>query len=430
MKLKLIYKIFIAVTAVFLVFYVLLNKGGFSGYELTLVFFFLASIAAILKKDIDLHLLWLTLPFSILIVSLFFRTHLYPEIMILAMNRFYLIVFSFLPLKKIKIHPIVSIVYFNIILFFLFLEIILNIIYVIHPFEILKRKTDIFRLTPLSRFNNSEVNKEGYMGRSIKEEKLEKRILFIGDSFGVGVVDYKQNFIQMIEDSTDFECINLSQPGYSPVDYLREIKTNLKRAMADYAVVIIFAGNDVLNAVMPENNWSLENFKTFNLLRNSEAVLKTRGRTEKGRADLNMKKNEFLQIEKERMAVLDSIALNSEWRLFEDCIKEMKKAFDEEGVKSLFLIIPDEYSVNTVLQKELQESVGADWNYSIKRIENILSENEVEFINTTESLANSYAEGMNPYKENDTHINDAGNYLIYNELKKKIVLTLSKDVLK
>ncbi|PIP13031.1 MAG: hypothetical protein COX48_05450 [bacterium (Candidatus Stahlbacteria) CG23_combo_of_CG06-09_8_20_14_all_34_7] len=351
---------------------------------------------------------------------MFFRTHQYPEIMILAMNRFYLLIFSILPLKKLKIHPILSLIYCNIVLFFVFLEIIFNLVFIIHPFEVLKRKAEIFRLTPNTTFNNFPVNEDGYMGRPMFEEKKERRILFIGDSFGVGVIDYGYNFIQMIEDSTEFECINLSQPGYSPLNYLKELDNNLKKSQADLVVIIIFVGNDIINISLPENNWSIENWKTINFIRNVKTVIKNKKNGGSKDKILKMTREKFLEVEMNRMQANNENLLKEEWNLFEKTIKKIKNFLDKENTKCIFIIIPDEYSVNENLQREITGKINIDWQYSINRVLKILTENGIDCLNTTGLLQESYSKGINPYKENDTHVNKTGNYIIFDNLRKKI----------
>jgi len=64
--------------------------------------------------------------------------------------------------------------------------------------------------------------------------KDEKRVLFVGDSFCVGVVDYRYNFIKMFEDSLGYEVVNLSQPGFSPKDYLKLLEKYFERILLDY----------------------------------------------------------------------------------------------------------------------------------------------------------------------------------------------------
>ncbi|MGE3063427.1 MAG: hypothetical protein AB7T10_07315 [bacterium] len=420
---KNIYRIIVAVTIVFVALYFSFYTERAGGYLSTLIFFALSSTAVMVKKDIDLSMLWVSLPASILVTAFIFKTHLYPEIMILAMNRLYLVILSFIPFKKTKEIRIISLIYCNLIVFLVLIELLLNLIFMIYPFEVLKRKTDIFRLAPSTTFNNSPVNEDGYMGRRVSDEKKERRILFIGDSFGVGVVDYKHNFIQMIDDSTEYECINLSQPGYSPVDYLRELKTNFDKACPDLVIIIIFAGNDILNIAVGENNWSIDNFKSINLIRNADVFLKERKRIKKETESFSMTRETFLEVEKRRMKVNEKDSLKREWSLFEKTIDEMKVFLDGKNRRYLFLIIPDEFSINENLQRDLGKDDSVDWLYSVKRIADLLDERGIEHINSTKSLQEAFKAGVNPYRENDTHVNEYGNYILFNELKKYIDFT-------
>jgi len=72
------------------------------------------------------------------------------------------------------------------------------------------------------------------------------------------------------------------------------------------------------------------------------------------------------------------------------------------------------------LQREITGKINIDWQYSINRVLKILTENGIDCLNTTGLLQESYSKGINPYKENDTHVNKTGNYIIFDNLRKKI----------
>ncbi|MDD3803543.1 MAG: hypothetical protein PHW02_04035 [bacterium] len=414
---KIYYRIFVALTILFALAYFVMNPEKIQGYLPTAILFLTASVSALFIKEVKFSHLFVTLPAAIIFTAYFQRTHEFPELLIIALSRLLLTTLTILPLKRIKIHPILSLVYFNALIFFVFAELILSVVYFVRPSDILKRKNEIFRLTPDSEFNNSIVNEKGYMGRTAETEKKEKRIIFTGDSFGVGVVDYSKNFIQMIDDSTDYECVNLSQPGYSPVDYLSELKLNLPAAEADIAVVLIFAGNDILNISYPENNWSIDNWKVVNFARNAFLLLSNKRNVGSGDSEIKLQRSEYLNLENNRAKVLEAGALTQQWALFEKVIKEIKMILDRNQVKGIFIIIPDEYSVNCQLQNDLSAGKGRDWLYANRKIGAILKENNIDFFDPTEKLSKAYSDGKNPYKENDSHLNELGNLIIFNELK-------------
>ncbi len=169
---------------------------------------------------------------------------------------------------KIKIPEKIKVLSINFILLIFLSEIFLNLFYIFKPLDILKRKDEILKLYGYSHFNGERVNRYGFLGREFDSFKKNKRILFIGDSFGVGVVDYRFNFIKMVEDSLNFEVVNLSQPDLSPKDYYNLLETYFDKTYSDLTGIIIFSGNDVTEVFYPENNYSFFNLKITNLVRN------------------------------------------------------------------------------------------------------------------------------------------------------------------
>lgn len=415
---KIAYRIFVVLTLLLAAAYFLLNPEKIQGYVPTLILFLAVSVSVLFIKEVKFSLLFITLPAAILFTAYFQRNHVFPELLILSLNRSMLSVLSLLPLKRIRIHPLLKLVYFNAVIFIALIELVLAAVSAIHPFEILKRKTDVFRLAPNTMFNNAMVNSEGYMGREAGEKKRERRLLFIGDSFGVGVVDYAGNFIQMIDDSTDYECVNLSQPGYSPIDYLRELKDNLKRSDSDGAVIILFAGNDIINISLPENNWSAENWKIVNLARNVRAVIKGGKSSEGGAIDL--RRDDFLEVEAARTGVLFPGNLKKEWSLFEKTVTEIISFMNKNGKDCAFVIIPDEYSVDEKLRGELSLNENPDWDYAVKRMKEILIKNKADVWDMTDALKESCLKGERVYRENDTYINEAGNRVVFEEIRKHL----------
>ena len=195
-----ILRIWIVVTLIIGFVYVILNPAQAFDYLGSFIAFFLISkilfvYASKLKKEMLLY----TLPVSFIAVSFFLKTHVYPELMFLAVNRFLLLAFILADKYiNIRFYKKVNIFMFNLIAIFAGLELILILIASLTGMDMLKRQNDLFRLQPNSQFNNSPVNAEGYLGMDPYSDKNAERWVFIGDSFGVGVVDYRFNFIKMI----------------------------------------------------------------------------------------------------------------------------------------------------------------------------------------------------------------------------------------
>lgn len=420
-KIALIYKTYVAATGLFLLVYYLLNPNIFSGYINTLLFFAFGSIIVLLPPDPDFRWLWASLPLSLIFVSIFFRTHVYPEILFLAFNRVFLRGFSLFKSGDRIFKSRVFTVYANIVIFLLLAEVSLNLVYLAKPLDILKRKNDIFRLQPNSEFNGETVNRSGYMGMDFIEKKRAKRLLFIGDSFGVGIVEYKNNFIRMVEDSLGFETVNLSQPGFSPVDYLSQLKIYSDSVNADAVFIVFFAGNDIYDIAMPENNWSIDNLKTVNLVRNICILTMTRAEG-KNSPDIRMDDEKFISVERERASLLNEGKNDERWKLFEKCVKGIRDESERMDLPVEFIIIPDQFSIDTLLQKEIDPDSPPDrWKNTAIRMESIFKLYNIRYLDMTKPLEEAYMNGENPYKKNDTHINEYGNLAVYRELKKYLL---------
>jgi len=341
--------------------------------------------------------------------------------MILGINRALILVLSLFKPEIKGVLKKIAPLYVNILLFAVLFELALSVIYLVYPLEVLKRGTDILRLSPGTNFNNSTVNQEGYLGRDYREKKERRRIAFIGDSFGVGVVDYSSNFIQMIDDSSQFETVNLSQPGFSPVDYLNQVRIYADKTDADFIFIVFFAGNDILDISMPENNWAFRNMKSVSLIKNIILMKNAKGAGNKESSDIGMNHEMFLEVERERMSVLDSAILSNRWKLFEKSVESIKSILDNKGIPFAFVIIPDQMSVDTLLQNELFFKKGViDWMAGVERMENVFFKMQINCLNLTDSLKKGYESGKTVYKNDDTHINEEGNYIIYGYLKNYI----------
>lgn len=414
------YKIFAAGTLLFLAIYYLLNHELFAGYNNTLLLFLFASIIVIIGPSVDFAWLWISAPLSYICIAFFFRTHLFPEIMFLALNRLFLRGLSMIRCKKGIFSAKIVTVYINAVIFVVLAEIALNLLFFVKPMDILKRKYDVLRLQPGTIFNGEEVNRHGFLGRDISEEKMSKRLLFIGDSFGVGVVDYRYNFIKMVEDSLGFETVNLSQPGFSPLDYLSQLEQYGDSTNADFLFVIFFSGNDVYDLSMPENNWSFENLRLVSLLRNSAALLKTGSKG--GSPDIGMTEEMFMNIERERSAVSKSKGFEGRWKLFARSIEKIAEKARQKKLPFKFILIPDESAIDTSLQKMIDSRAPEErWEYTVKRMEDVFKSNNIGYLDMTQTLLEVYSEGRSPYKKFDTHINEDGNYAVFRELKKYIL---------
>jgi len=410
-----IFKIYIILTIIFLSIF--FEKEYVLPYFLTLLTFYLFSVF-LFFLDIEFKIFLISFPLSFFIVSIFFRTHLFPEILIVSFNRFFYILFYFILKKfKIKIPKIVKIFYLNFIILFFFLEFILNIFYFLKPLDILKRKDELLKLQPNTYFNGEIINRFGFLGMDPDKTKAKKRVLFVGDSFCVGVVDYRYNFIKMFEDSLGYEVVNLSQPGFSPKDYLKLLEKYFEIVDPDLTFVVIFSGNDVTEIYYPENNYSFFNLKIVNLFRNLSYISKM----ENSEGDLS--EQNFFEVEKRRASFILKNDPNKDWDFFEKFLVKIAKFFELRNRKVIFLIIPDQFAVDKNLQKKLIENnikPQLGWDFIDRRIEKFLDMNNFLKISLIDTFKILYDNGEKLYRENNTHLNERGNYIVFKFLENKI----------
>lgn len=411
-----IFKIYVVFTIIFVSIF--FERKYFLPYFYTIIGFYISSII-IMFFQLDFKIFLLSFPLSFFITSLFFRTHLFPEILIMTLDRFFYLMFHLLIryFRNIRIPERLKIIYLNIVIIFFSLEMILNIFYVFKPIDILKRKDEILKLKPNTYFNNELVNKYGFLGTEFDKPKIKKRILFIGDSFGVGVVDYKRNFVKMFEDSLEYEIINLSQPGNSPKDYFEILVNYFDKTSPDITFIIIFTGNDVSEVYYPENNYSIDNLKSVNLLKNFLLLLKLKNIS----GDLS--EENFIKIENRRSKILIEGSYEKEWRFFEKNIESLSRFFNERKKEVYFLIIPDQFAVDKTLQKVLMENASMqfkEWDFADRKIENILQKFGLKFFSLIDTFTVCYENGEELYRKNNTHLNEKGNYVVFKYLKEKI----------
>lgn len=419
-------RIWIVITLIIACIYVILNPGIAYDYLGTFIAFFLISkVLFMFTPKVKKVMFLYTLPLSFIAVSFFLRTHLFPEMMFLAVNRLLLLVFLLADkYLNIKFNKVINTILLNIIVFFVSAELVLNLLFAVTGMDILKRQSELFRLQPSTAFsktifNNAEVNTKGYFGMEPDAPKKAERWVFIGDSFGVGVVDYQYNFIQMCSDSLGIETVNLSQPGFSTYDYVKQTRDYIEKAQGDLIVIVLFTGNDINERYISENNWAFKNLKLYCLVRNIIALGASKDVSDDNAA-FDMGDSLFIQIETRRAQINDKKMYVSEWGIFEKNINDIKNICKEHNKQLLVLMIPDEFTINTSLQKAIEKRSDTvfDWLEGHNRAKGVLSQLSIDFIDTYPVLDSLNNEGVNPYRANNTHINEAGNYALFNLLRK------------
>ncbi len=411
-KVSFFYLIFQIITLIIVTVFLINNINYIKPYFTSFLLFYIITILSInFIKRIDLRRFYISIVLSIFFISIFFKNHLFPELLIFTLNRIILLLFIFI---KIPYYKKFKIIFINTFLLIVILEIFLRLFYFILPVNILKRQNEIMRLYPGQKINNVIVNKHGFIGSDFLDNKNKKTWLFIGDSFGVGIVDYKHNFIKMCEDSFDIRSINLSQPGFSPYDYYNQLIKYYDKIHPDYVFIILFTGNDVSEWYIPENNWSYNNWRIINFFRNIYYFSKY-----KNNDYADFEEMDFIEIEKRRSKILYENKNNEKLlKRYFAFIDKIGQFLISKNAKFSFIIIPDEFEVNINLQNKINENNNIkDWNKINKETINYLKSRNYQYINTINILKYSFENNNNPYRINNTHINKLGNYLIFLQIK-------------
>ena len=108
-----------------------------------------------------------------------------------------------------------------------------------------------YRLPPGSMHLGQRVNAQGFLDDPFVLERTPKtrRIVALGDSFAIGVVDASKNFLTLLDQQLDAheptEVDNFGVSSTSPRDYLHLWRTEARAYDPDLVLVCFFVGNDV-----------------------------------------------------------------------------------------------------------------------------------------------------------------------------------------
>jgi hypothetical protein len=309
------------------------------------------------------------------------------------------------------------------------LEIALRIFNLVSPsFVFYSDAYSRYRGRPGAPVYDSHFNSRGFndVERSVvRPATITRRIVAIGDSFFVGAVPQRANFLTLLasELATDgsTDVVNMGVAGTEPRDYLSILVNEGLAFKPDLVLVGFFVGNDFETprpklyeysyaATLANALWRVTRSKTPVVAEAGTAA--TYNDTEP-----SLSRDRFLEIEVDRAWVYekDASRLTAATRNVAADLRQMRDIAKRSGADFAVVIIPDEAQINMSLQAEVARASGhapsdLDFAQPNRFIARAL---DAEGIRTLDLLPTFQEAGRGAvlYKPQDTHWNLAGNQL-------------------
>lgn len=314
-------------------------------------------------------------------------------------------------------------------------------------------------LLPNHSLQGFTTNSQGFLSPEHTLDKPDNtyRIVFIGDSFGVGVVPYDQHFIRLLENEINetqlkkkVEIINLSMPAIGLPTYERFLALEGMKYDPDVVIISFFVGNDFTddyNGLKQEQRplqitylskifTFFRRYKELTKIRNSQAIAQpsthspgTFHPNEKPSYDPttpSYTEEQYLEMMKNK------IFLFTDESSYLSLLPSVEKSFTNttflqttQQIPTYILIIPDEVQVNPKLAQQVisldqLNQLGVARNLPQEQLKTVVP-NEFYILDLLPIFLNQ----ENPselYQPYDSHINSNGNLLV-----KDILFQILKD---
>lgn len=309
------------------------------------------------------------------------------------------------------------------------LELALRVFNAVHPsFVFYATGYERYRGRPGAPFYGTRLNAGGFNDIDHPRDRLPgtaRRIVAIGDSFVLGVVPYRDNFLTRLEGALapagHVEVINIGIPATEPADYLAMLVHEGLAYRPDTVLVHVFIGNDF---EAPGARWYDHSF-TVTFLR---ALWRLRSGTPPAPAasgglatyqddQPSLSRDRFLEIEVDRSWVYDAgeAALAPAVARVAGALETMRDVARRAGADLAVVLIPDEVQVDAALADQVTRAsnrapAGLDFDRPNRLLTVAL---EAEGIPVLDLLPvfRAAASRERLYKPQDTHWNIAGNRL-------------------
>jgi hypothetical protein len=285
-----------------------------------------------------------------------------------------------------------------------------------------------YRGKPGAPIYDSHFNSRGFndVERSIiRPPTVTRRIVAIGDSFAVGVVPYRANYLTLLQSELasdgSTEVVNMGVAGTEPRDYLGILVNEGLAFKPDLVLVGFFVGNDfeTPRPKLYEHSYvaTLAN-ALWKVTRNqAPAAAEAGSAATYNDAEPSLSRDRFMEIEVDRAWVYakDSSRMTAATRDVAGDLKQMRDIAKRSGADFAVVLIPDEAQINMSLQAEVARASGhapsdLDFAQPNRLIASALG---TEGIKTLDLLPTFQEAGRGAvlYKPQDTHWNLAGNQL-------------------
>lgn len=274
-------------------------------------------------------------------------------------------------------------------------------------------------------------NSEGLRTNEYDKKSINpNRILLIGDSFTLGMVDFNNTYGNLLEqrlkeDYNNPEVISAGFPGFGTVNE-RKIMEQLLLVYNPKKVILFFVNNDV-DDVLDELNTSLiERKKMFEKTRNLFYFIR----------DYFFSKSVFIRARVHNVkCVLRKIGLANEltfyytvydkneggwgWNVTIEQLRLIKKELDKKNIEFYVVLIPQRYLINPEEWKWYKNNncisgEGINFNNPGRILEKFFKEENISFLDMKDYLI---GEGK-VYYTYDGHLNPRGNNITSNAIYK------------
>jgi hypothetical protein len=302
-----------------------------------------------------------------------------------------------------------------------------------------------FRPKPFTELYGFKINSKGFHDLEFNNDKNNAyRILGIGDSFAVGVVPYKYNYLTLLESqlkqlNKNIEVLNMGIAGIGPKDYLSLLVLEGLELEPDMVILSFFIGNDLIESSRFSKPYSYSYLISlihyfFNIQAKIKGVPQLKQPPKEycdNCASLDYRKHISLAKIKMTHFVKPNYVVNYNVFLsfLNDALHYISKINDtcnDKDIKFLVVLIPDEIQIDHTYRKEVMNLLYPDmreFHLDLTHPNRILSENlsrlNIEYVDLYDYFVKE-SQKQRLYRPRDTHWNIAGNQLAANVISKYV----------